>query len=120
MLAAPLFLAVFYFAIDNEIGISLAERISKIRILLTGNFLAQQFFESCLLDLGVMDIGMSWDSERFLLKDKQIFKVTSEFPVLAASSLPKGITDVRYTIDPSTLTDFAIALSEVLHITGAI
>lgn len=117
-ITAPLFLAVLDFTVDHTAGTSLAERIDETRLLLSDNISAQQMFDSCLINLGMAAVRPSWATEKFLLKKKQFFSVGSDFPALAASRIPQGISDVQYCISPLFFSKFSTTLQNILSYTG--
>ncbi len=95
---APLYLATCRFAADSS-GVSLADRMRRMRQALGSNQDAVSLFESLLLHLGIESIATFESADPLLLLEKRLFPISADFPKLTASTLPAAICDVRYSLD---------------------
>lgn len=112
-IVTPLFLATCRFACDQG-GATLNERLHHTRSRLNSDPSAVSIFESLLNHLGIVDIDAFESTETFALREKCLFFVSTEFPMLATSVLPTAIQDVHYGIDISLIKQYSISLTGAL------
>lgn len=117
--ATPLYLSAFRFAASSS-GISLRKRINTVRDILHGTPEAYMLYESRLLSLGIDNIDIFDETERFAVAKKWLFSVSEKFPKIAAADLPGAVCNVQYSIDLSLVDVPETTLPEVLLTTGVV
>ena len=75
---------------------------------------ASEMWDAALEALG-LNLGDEWyDRYRFLPGEWARFVVSSNFPCLDVSSLSPGISDIRYSLELSTIAPFSAPIDELL------
>jgi hypothetical protein len=105
-LDCPLFLLVFSASRaerDQQGAFSLHTLVQGLRQILTGDDLAIEEFEVCLLQRGYFD-APTYDQHWWRISGTKCFAVKEGFPRLEPAMLPTGILAIQYTL---SLTDCA-------------
>jgi hypothetical protein len=100
-------------------GETLPAIVANIRALVADDTLAKDELESCLFEVGYLDIHASRYGEiAYSIREHNYFKVENDFPRIIESDLRNGVGDVRYTISVAECKRFSIPASEVITLIG--
>lgn len=109
-----LFLYVLKIEVNDSTGKSLQNMIEIIeeQLINRAPSLAVKF-KDLLLEAGVT--GEDYDENYFYVHEELAYKVTEEFPKLISKNLPKGITNVSYSVDLSHCENFEVRLEGIFN-----
>lgn len=115
---AALLLAVVTLASEppDGSGISLAKVVASVRqyLLDEGAHAPALEFEERLADAGFFDLP-AYERQLFRLEGVRFFAVRGEFPRIRRADLPRGVTNVTYTIELGRCTSFEVPLARDYH-----
>ena len=101
-------------AVDDDIGAAtLSEYAGRIRATVAERELdAVELFDERLAAAG-LDWNDDYSDRRWLLGDERLFEVRDDFPHIAASRLPSGVDNVRYSISLVECERFRVGASDL-------
>lgn len=104
-----LFLAVIDLAESaDEIGVTLTEIADRLRDLISRKDEgAADLFEGLLISSGYRRAD-DYGSVKWLVGELRVFNVDGDFPRISASSIPVGISQVRYALDLNALSEYQV------------
>jgi hypothetical protein len=97
---------------DTTDALSLNTLIERIEDEL-GDAEALEQFSGKLADFGYLPL-IDYDEPRFVVRDRETYRVEEGFPRLVRSALPVGIARVSYEIELEAMKDFKCGIDEVL------
>lgn len=105
--AWPVFIGVVQLARDNATGFTLPERIATIM----GGMAAPQrnVMEVLLADVGYLPVHAERYSKRYSVKETIFHRIGNGFPMIDPTTLPGGITNLRYALELGALAPFITA-----------
>ena len=94
---------------QNDAGETLPEIIDLLREQLSNNISATEMFEDKLLQAKYSDLHRDlYATTGYGISETHYYRVQPGFPNITESMLPIGVGSVRYVIDASACTNFAI------------
>lgn len=109
--AGELFLHILTLTVaggEDEKGISLAERVGRVRAAVAGDRRTADSLEDRLLAVGYAD-SSAYERERFLVTEEATYRVANGFPRIVPEGLPHGIHRVSYGLDLTACEPFKVA-----------
>jgi hypothetical protein len=106
----PVFIAAVQLTKDHITGFTLPERIAEI--LATMSSLQKATMEVMLADVGYLPVHAELYSKRYSVGETVFYKITEGFPLIDPTTLPGGITNLKYALELGALVPF-ISLSPI-------
>ena len=105
--AWPVFIAAVQLAKDNAAGLTLPE---KIAIVLNGMTASQKsIIEVLLADVGYLTAHAEFYSKRYTVADTIFYHIRDGFPLIDPTTLPVGVTNLKYALELGALSPFISA-----------
>jgi hypothetical protein len=105
--AWPVFIAAVQLAKDNAAGLTLPE---KIAIVLNGMTASQKsIIEVLLADVGYLSVHAELYSKRYTVADTVFYHIRNGFPLIDPTTLPGGVTNLKYALELGALSPFISA-----------
>lgn len=98
---------------NQEGGISLPEKVTSIRQELTGSPMGMAAFEHALISAGYLDRDENRCTERYVIRDQNLYHVVDGFPRLV--NLPDGVGDLSYSVYLNACEPFSTNLDQYLE-----
>ena len=115
LLGLFLFNAAFDFR--EAVGITLENRITKIRELLSKFPEAAGLFEDRLLCTGYATPDVTpWAAYGFTVRSTETFRVGEGFPCLTEQSIPHAILDLEYKLDLAACREFKVSTDNCIEL----
>ena len=105
--AWPVFIAVVQLARDNAAGFTLPEWISTILDGMTAP--QRSAMEVLLADVGYLVVHAELYSKRYSVTEIVFHRIGNGFPMIDPSTLPGGITNLKYSLELGALATFISA-----------
>lgn len=81
-------------------GISLPEKIDKVKLLIQNDLLALTLLEQKLAQYGYLDsMRNMYDTPTYQIRNNQYFKVEGDFPRIKEGETRAGVSNITYSID---------------------
>jgi hypothetical protein len=106
----PVFIAAVQLAKDNLTGFTLSERIAALLATLTAS--QRAIVEVMLADVGYLSAHAELYSKRYSVRETVFYSVIDGFPMIDPTTLPGGITNLKYALELGALVPF-IAVSPI-------
>jgi len=98
-------------------GDTLPEEIDVIRAVLSGQGVVSTIFEARLAQAGYSDAQREdYGDLRYVLDATRAYRVAPGFPRLAPGTLPTGVGEVSYTVDPAACEPFFVQTEVALRL----
>ncbi|WP_270933290.1 PD-(D/E)XK motif protein [Falsiroseomonas oryzae] len=115
---SPIYLAAVRLA-GSDAGSTLPHRVAQLRARLAAcSGHAGQSFSARLLRAGYIDAFADRYTRRLTLSDLRWIEVGSDFPLLTAASVPRGVVSARYVIDLDMRALPTTSLTTILEAAG--
>lgn len=103
----PVFIAAVQISKDNASGLTLSEKINRV---LTGMSAPQKsIMEVLLADVGYLQVHAELYSKRYTIADILYYHIRNGFPMIDPTTLPGGVTNLKYALELGALTPFTSA-----------
>jgi hypothetical protein len=105
--AWPVFIAVVQLARDNAAGFTLPERIASIMVGMTSP--QRTGLGVLLADVGYLPVHAELYSKRYSVTETVFHKIGNGFPMIDPSTIPGGVTNLKYALELGALSPFISA-----------
>ena len=100
----PVWFAVLQLGISEHTGMTLPAWVGKLSAMMDESQIYR--FEGGLANAGYLSAQAEHYSKRYAVLNTEFYKITETFPRLETTSIPAGITSVRYAIELNALDKF--------------
>lgn len=108
-------LGVLSLKLSRKNGETLNQIIEEIKLMLSNWPLYLKVFQDGIHTAGYHSLHSEfYEIEKYIILDKQYYKVERDFPRILPSELPKGIVNVRYDVILDGLKEYVIHDSKII------
>jgi hypothetical protein len=121
--AAPgrsVYLAVVGLAVNMSSGRTLAEIVKMLSEVASAHPGGVELLEDRLAQYGYLNAHAAMYPDAYVIDKPALYSVNDGFPTIAASAVPPGVEDVRFSIQLSAIRQFAVDGDDVIGRTCAL